>query len=57
MKNYNTIWYALYNGDNLGNIEKDGCTSDSRFQEQRIEYTLEKSVGQPEREACNVQNR
>ena len=35
-RNYNTIWYVLYNGDNIGNMERDGFKSDYRFQEQVI---------------------
>ena len=33
---YSTVWYVLCNGDNRGNMERDGFKFDYRFQEQGI---------------------
>lgn len=31
VNNYNTILYVLYNGDNIGNMKKDGFKFEYRF--------------------------
>ena len=53
---YSTIWYVLYNGDNIGNMER-GFKFDYRFQEQGILWKIGEWIAQPGRGTDNAQSR